>query len=164
MHLLAIGYPDPATGPEAMEELKRSDRDLVIRWNEIAAVVRDERGTFKTFTNAEITGGQPSWAMFWWHLFAGLFFVPILEMPVGSGLEPSLRDVIGFSLDPVFEEKVRHAMVADTSALFVLVERVEPDTVVSALDGFGGSIFRNDISSELEARLEETLNGRPQVA
>jgi uncharacterized membrane protein len=164
MHLLAIGYPDPVTGLEAMELLKGSDRDLIIRWDEMAAVVRDEHGSFTTYTNAVITSGRPSWAMFWWHLFAALFYVPMLRMPVGPGLESSLADVTGSGLDPLFEEKIRKELTPDTSALFVLIERVTPDRVVSALDRFGGSVFGNRISPDLESHLEVTLNGPPRVA
>jgi uncharacterized membrane protein len=163
VELIAIGYPDPVTGPFAMDELKRSDRDLGIRWDEVAVAIRDEDGAFKIFTNAVITSGAPSWAMLWWYLFATIFFVPILEMPVGSDLGTILDEVRSSGLDPLFEERIKEELSPGTSALFVLVDRMDPDIVASALDAFGGTVIEHHISKEAEAALSEALNGRTRL-
>jgi uncharacterized membrane protein len=163
LHLIAIGYPDPITAPLAMDELKRSGGDLSIRWDEVAVTVREEEGIIRTFTNAVITSGQPSWPMFWWSFFATLFFVPSLGMGIGPGLATILDEVRRSALDPAFEESVRKELAPGTSALFVVVSRMSPDTVASALERFGGEVLQHRISKEGEALLTKALSGRPLV-
>ena len=164
MQLLAIAYPDALTGPVAMEELERFGRDFVIRWDEMAVIVRDEDGTFRTYTNAVITSGRPAWAMLWGQLFATLFFVPLLGMGVGSQLAPLIERIRGAGLDPLFVERIRKQADPGTSALFVLVVEVSPDAVVSALDALGGTVLQSDLREDAETILQEALHDGSRVA
>jgi uncharacterized membrane protein len=54
--------------------------------------------------------------------------------------------------------------VPESSALFVLVEKVTPDDVVSALEDYGGTVLQSEIPPKAELMLQETLSGRPLVA
>lgn len=164
MQLIAIAYPDTATATAALEELERLGRDFVIRRDEMAVIVRDEEGVFTSYTNAEITTGQPPWAMFWAQLFAMLFFVPVLKMPLGSDLAPIVAQVERSGLDPLFEERIRDELAPGTSALFFLVAYVSPDDVVAALDPYGGTVLQTELSAEAEEGLQRILHGRHQVA
>lgn len=164
MQLIAIGYPDTVAGSLAMEELDRLGRDLVIRLDEVAVVERSEDGSFKTYTNAVITGDQPTWAMLWVQLFASLFYVPILGMTVGPALAPILDKVSHAGLDPLFEERVKGQLQPGTSALFVLVENVSPDVVVSSLDALGGTVLQSELSPDARDMLQETLHAGARVA
>jgi uncharacterized membrane protein len=164
LQLIAIGYADDFTAAAALEELERLEQDFIIRRDEIATVVRDERGAFKIETHAVITGERPSWTMLWLNLFATLFFVPILRMPIGSDLEPIVRSVARAGLEPEFAERARDMVGPGTSALFVLVEKVTPDAVVSALEAYGGTVLQSEISPQAEVMLQETLSGKSLVA
>jgi uncharacterized membrane protein len=164
MQLLAIVYPDTMTGPVAMEELDRFGRDFVIRLDEMAVIVRDEDGAFRTYTNAVITSGRPAWAMLWGQLFATLFFVPILGMGIGPQLAPLIEKIRGAGLDPLFVERIRQQAHPGTSVLFVLVDQVSPDAVVSALDALGGTVLQADFREEAPARLQEALHDGSFVA
>jgi uncharacterized membrane protein len=163
MHLLAIAYPDEFTGPLAMDELERLGGDFLIRRDQIAAIVRSDE-TFTTFTNAVITRGQPAWAMFWTHLFAVLFFVPMLRMGVGSDLAPIIDRVRRAGLQPLFEERIRDQLSAGTSALFVLIEKTSPDAVVSALDVLGGSVLQVELANGALELLQDALPDDAGVA
>jgi uncharacterized membrane protein len=164
VQLIAITYPDTLTAPLAMEDLEQLSRDFVLRRDEMAVIVHDEHGSFKTYANAVITGEQPTWALFWGALFAMLFFVPFLGMPVGSELAPIIEQTHRTGLDPLFEERVREGMAPGTSALFVLVEKVTPDEVVAGLDAYGGTVLESEISRDGQKLLQETLHARHQVA
>jgi uncharacterized membrane protein len=164
LQLVAIGYSDELTAGAAVEELERLEQDFMIRRDEIATVVRGEHGTFRIETHAVITGEQPSWTMLWLTLFATLFFAPVLRMPIGPELESIVRKVARAGLDPEFAERVREMVVPETSALFVLVEKVTPDDVVSALEDYGGTVLQSEIPPQAELMLQETLSGRSLVA
>jgi uncharacterized membrane protein len=164
MQLLAVAYPDTLTGPVAMEELERFGRDFAIRWDQMAVIVRDEDGAFKTYTHAVITSGQPAWAMLWGQLFATLFFIPILGMGIGSQLAPLIERIRTAGLDPLFVERIRKQVDPGTSVLFVLVDRVSSDVVVSALDALGGTVLQSDFRENAGAMLQKALHDGPRVA
>jgi uncharacterized membrane protein len=163
MQLVAIGYPDTFTGPLAMDELERYGRDFLMRRDELAVVVRSESGTFTSYTNAVISTGQPTWAMYWGQLFAVLFFVPILGMGVGASLAPLIDTVRRSGLDPLFEERIRNQVVPGTSTLFALVEKVSPDVMVSALDALGGTVLQSELSPGAPEMLQEALHDGSRV-
>jgi uncharacterized membrane protein len=164
MQLVAIGYPDTFTGPLAMEELERFGRDFLIRRDELAVIVRSDAGTFTTYTNAVISSGHPTWAMYWGQLFAVLFYIPMLGMEVGPSLAPLIDTVRRSGLDPLFEERIRSQMLPGTSTLFALVEKVSPDIMVSALDALGGTVLQSELSPDAPEMLQEVLHDGSYVA
>lgn len=164
MQLLAVAYPDTLTGSVAMEELERFGRDFAIRWDQMAVIVREEDGAFKTYTHAVITSGQPAWAMLWGQLFATLFFIPILGMGIGSQLAPLIERIRTAGLDPLFVERIRRQVDPGTSVLFVLVDRVSSDVVVSALDALGGTVLQSDFRENAGKMLQKALHDGSRVA
>jgi uncharacterized membrane protein len=164
MQLVAIIYADMFTAAAAVEELERLERDFTIRRDEVAMVVRDERGGFTIEANAVIAGDGPSWAMLWPALFATLFFAPVLRMPIGAGLAPIVRKVEQAGIDPEFAERVRDMVTPRTSAIFVLVAKVTPDQLVAALEEYGGTVLQSEIPPQAEVILQQTLTGRSLVA
>ncbi len=164
MDLIAIGYPETLTAGLAMEDLEAISRDRAIRRDEIAVIVRDEGGLFTSTTGAEISGGEPTWGMFWGALFATLFYVPLLGMRVGPDLAPIVEDIERSGLDPVFADRVRGMMVPGTSALFVLLPRTGPDIVVTALEVYGGTVLQCEVSRRTERVLEDVFSGHHEVA
>jgi uncharacterized membrane protein len=159
IQLVTIGYPETYLASVAMDQLESLRRDSVLRRDEIAAVVRDERGSFRIETNAEIAPDGPSWTMLWLFLFASFFFVPVLKMPVGEGVASLLRDVDRAGLDEEFVRRVRGMVVPGTSALFVLASKVSPDEIVASLEGYGGTVLQCEISAEAEHVLLDVLAG-----
>jgi uncharacterized membrane protein len=164
MQLLAIAYPDTVTATVAMDELEPFSTEFMIRRDEVAAVVRDDFGTFTTYTNAVIPSGGSAWTMLWCQLFAILFFIPILGMGVGPGLAPIVETVRGAGLDPLFMERVAKHAVPGSAVLFVLVQNVSPDVVVSALDGLGGTVLQSELSGHAREMLQDAFQNGSRVA
>ncbi len=159
MELMAIAYPDPFSASLAMEELQVPGADVVVRQDEMAVIVRDEDGVFHVTTNAVITPDAPSWSMFWAPLFASLFFIPLVGMPIGSDLAP-LVDAIGRAdIDSQFRERVRALMTTGTSTLFVILQTRRADALVAALEEYGGSVLESTISPDAEGTLTSVLGG-----
>ena len=84
--LIAIGYDDTNTAVQAMDEVERLAKDLVIQPDAVAAIIRSEDGKYRTVTNQHIVGAGATWGMFWGLLFGILFFVPVFGMAFGAGL------------------------------------------------------------------------------
>src|SRR3954468_19960966 len=128
--LIAIGYPDEATGSAAAAEVEKLAHDLIIQPDAGAVVRRDQDGRFHTTTNHHTVAGGTSWGMFWGFLFGLLFFVPVFGMAVGAGLGALMGKVEKAGISRTFQDQVRDMMQPGTSALFLVVEKATPDKAV----------------------------------
>ena len=54
--LIAIGYPDETTAALAADEARRLARDLIIRPDAIATIVRDKDGKYHVHTSHHLVG------------------------------------------------------------------------------------------------------------
>jgi uncharacterized membrane protein len=162
--LVAIGYPDEVTAGLALEELERLGRDLVIRPDQMAVIVRDENGNTRAFAHANISVDAPAWAMFWSMLFALLYYGPILGMPVGGDVAEIIDRIERSGIDLVFQTRARDMLIPGSSALFLILERVPVDRVVEALSEYGGTVLQSPFSKEAQRTLQEVLHGGDAVA
>jgi uncharacterized membrane protein len=157
--IVAIGYSDETTAAEAMKEAERLADQLVIEPDAIAAIVRDADGKFRVTTNHHVVAGGASWGMFWGLLFGLLFFVPFFGMAVGAGLGALFGKVEKSGIDREFQDQVRDMLKPGTSALFLVIEKAEPDKAVEALSKYGGTVLKSSLSEEAQAELQEALHG-----
>lgn len=157
--LVAIGYPDESTAERAAAEAHRLAADLIIEPEAIAVITRDAGGKFHVRTSHHPVTGGTSWGMFWGFLFGALFFVPFLGMAVGSGLGALMGKVAKNSIDSGFQAQVRDMLAPDTSALFLVVDKVTPDRAIEALGRYGGTVLKSSMSKEQEAELQDALQG-----
>jgi uncharacterized membrane protein len=157
--LIAIGYPDESTASAAADEAQRLAADFTIEPDSIALIRRDREGNFHVTTSHHEIGEGASWGMFWGVLFGLLFFVPVFGMAVGAGLGALMGKVEKAGLDKAFQDQVRDMVQPGTSALFLFVEKVNPDKVVSALSQFGGTVLKSSLSKKAEAELQNALHG-----
>jgi uncharacterized membrane protein len=125
--LLAFGYDDETTAHAAAEEAHRLADELRIDPDAVAVIVRGGDGAYTVTTNHGEAGA--TCGMFWSPLFRALFF----------DAEPS-------GLDPAFDRRVRDMLKPGTSALFIIVERVGPETAVEGLRQYGGTIADSSLS------------------
>jgi uncharacterized membrane protein len=162
--LVAIGYPDETTALEAMDEVGRLTKELIIQPDAVAAIVRNKEGKLRVTTNHHEVGGGASFGMFWGLLFGILFFVPFLGMAVGAGLGALMGHLGKNAVDAQFEQQVRDMLKPGTSALFMVVEKVTPDKAVEALSRYGGTVLKSSLSKDAEKQLQDALHGAPATA
>ena len=158
--LIAIGYSDETTALEAEEEAQRLADDGIIQPDAIAAIIRKKNGKFKVVTNHHTVGSGTTYGMLWGLLFGVLFFVPVFGMAVGAGLGALMGKLEKAGLDTEFQRQVRGMLEPGTSALFLIVERVEPDKAIEALGKYGGTVLQSSLSPEAEEQLQHELHGR----
>jgi uncharacterized membrane protein len=157
--VVAIVYPDTFTAALAMEDLEQRS-DLGIRGDDVAAIMRDEDGIFTSYRNAVIATDPPAWTMFWWELFATLFFRPLLGMPMGSGLSV-IVETLERSLDPLFVRRVRDDLSPGTSAVFVVTTERVAYQVADALDAYCGTVLQSGFSPVSDAEAGEPATPSP---
>ncbi len=162
--LIAIGYDDTDTAVQAMDEVHRLEKDLIIQADAVAAIVRSEDGKLRTITNQHTVGAGTTWGMFWGFLFGILFFIPVLGMAVGAGLGALMGKAAKTGIDKQFQEQVREMLKPGTSALFLIVEKVTPDKAIAALSKYGGTVLKTSLSDEATADLQRELHGEPAAS
>jgi len=157
--LIAIGYEAEGTAAEAAEEVKRLSQDLVIEPDAVAVISRDAKGEYHVTTSHHAVGVGASWGMFWGLLFGLLFFVPVFGMALGAGLGALMGKIEKTGINKEFQDQVRDMVKPGTSALFMIVERVNPDKATAALSRFGGTVLKSSLSKEDEETLQLALHG-----
>ena len=85
---------------------------------------------------------------------------PVLRWVVswepGPGHSGSLID---YGIDDNFIRSLAQDLKPDSSALFLLVRKAQPERVLAELSHFRGHVLRTSLSSEQEARLQAALSG-----
>ena len=162
--LIAIGYPDEATGEAAAEEARRLARDLIIEPDAIASIVRDQEGKYHVHTAHRPVGAGATWGMFWGLLFGLLFFIPVFGMAIGAGMGALMGKLSKTSIDKQFQDQVRDLLKPGTSALFLMLEKVTPDKAVEAMSKYGGTVLKTSLSKDDEKELQDALHGGEAAA
>ena len=157
--LIAIGYDDTTTATEAMDEVLRLSKELVIQPDAVAAIIRDDEGKLKTITNQHAVGAGATWGMFWGFLFGLLFFIPFFGLAIGAGLGALFGKLGKTSIDKQFQDQVREQLKPGTSALFMIVEQMTTDKALAGLSKYGGTVMKTSLSEEDEKELQEALHG-----
>jgi uncharacterized membrane protein len=157
--LVAIGYPDEATGEEARRTVQQLEADLVIQADQVASISRDTDGKYHVHTSHGVTptlGGALTGG-FWGVLFGLIFFVPFAGMAIGAGLGALMGHLADDGIDKEFQQQVRDYVKPGTSALFMVVEHATPDKAIAALEKYGGTVIKTSLSDEDTKKLQEAL-------
>lgn len=156
--LVVAAFDDERSASEAALEVARSG-DSRIGADAVAVIVREGGGGYVVRTDHHALPTSLSWGMFWELLFAELFFVPVLGMPVGQGLGELTRRAGAVGAEPGFAERIRGLLQPGTSALFVVVERDGTDRAPEGAIMPGGSVVTTPLSARAVSRLQEQLHG-----
>ena len=156
--LIAIAYPVNTAASAAMDEVHKLESDLVIQAHEVAVIVCDKDGKYKTTTNHHSVGHGAAWGMFWGLLFGSLFFVPILGIAVGAGLGGLFAKIEKSGIDQEFINQIRGRLKPGTSALFMVIEKATPDKALAALSKLRRDGHQEPLSKETEQKIQEALH------
>src|SRR5919202_972969 len=136
--LVVIGFDDPHTADRALTELARLQREYLIDLEDAVVAVRDPDGRLRLKQSVDLVG-------------AGAAF------GTGAGaLSGSLAD---YGIDDDFIRQIGQTLQPNSSALFVLVRKAQPEKVLAEVSHFRGRVIRSSLSPEQEARLQAALSG-----
>ena len=130
-------------------------------------MVRDESGEVHLKQSIDLTALDASSGLLSGGLlgaFVGLLFLnPTAGFLIGSmfgagagALSGSLGD---YGINDDFIKSLSETIPPDSSALFVLVRKVEPEKVLAELSDVKGKVLRTTLSPDQEKRLREALAG-----
>jgi uncharacterized membrane protein len=99
----------------------------------------------------------------WGSLVGLLFLNPLLGLitggALGAGAGALSGSLVDYGINDDFIRQIGETLQPNTSALFVLVRKAQPEKVLAELSGFRGRVIRSSLSPEQEARLQAALSG-----
>jgi uncharacterized membrane protein len=161
--LIAVVYSDEHRAAEVLATLRRLPVARLIPWSDVTYVTkgRDETITLHRITNLSTTGAAPEAVsgLFWGPLMAFLLLVPIADAVVGTGPSSHVEGTgqAEWGISDRFVEELGAAMVRNSSAIFMVMQKAPADKVVTGVRQFGGTLLRTPLSPQAEAKLQADL-------
>lgn len=170
--LIAIGFDSPAEADRVLLKLGSLKKEYLIDLEDAVVVVRDAVGEVHLKQSFNLpalgaTSGLLSGSL-WGGLVGLLFLNPLAGLAIGGlvgagtgALSGSLAD---YGIDDEFVKSLGATIPANTSALFVLVRKVQPEKVLAEFDGLQARVLKTSLSPEQEERLRKSLSQTIQAS
>jgi len=173
--LVVIGFDSQQEADRVLTELRRLQKEYLIDLEDAVVAIRQPDGKVQLKQSVNLTGmgaasGGASGA-FWGTLLGLLFLAPLAGLVIGglagAGAGAISGSMIDYGIDDTFAKSVAETLKPDSSALFVLVRKAQPEKVLTELSQFRGRVLRSSLSPQQEAKLQaalsETSAGRQNV-
>jgi uncharacterized membrane protein len=163
--LIVVGFNDPEEADRVLLRLSKLRKEYLIDIEDAVVVVRDEDGKVHlkqgiNLVTAGATTGFVSGSL-WGTLVGFLFLNPLAGFVLGSAigvgagaLSGSLSD---YGINDDFIRSLAETIPPNSSALFILVRKVQPEKVLAELSGVKGKVLRTSLSPEQEKKLQQAL-------
>jgi uncharacterized membrane protein len=166
--LVAIAFDDEQEADHVLIELSRLQKEYLIDLADAVVAIRPREGrvqlkqSFSTVGAGAATGGLSG--ALWGSLIGLLLLNPLAGFAigglVGAGAGAASGALVDYGIDDNFIRSIGETLQPGTSALFVLIRKVQPEKVLSELSRFRGRVLRTSLSPEQEARLQAALSGQ----
>lgn len=169
--LVVIGFDTPHEADRVLTELARLKRAYLIDLEDAVVAIRDPDGSVRIKQSINLVGlgatqGGLSGAL-WGSLVGLLFLNPLIGFAVGGALGAGTGALTGsmvdYGIDDDMIREIGNTLKPDTSALFLLIRKVQPEKVLAELSGFKGRVIRSSLSPDQENRLQAALAKRDPV-
>lgn len=169
--LVVVGFDDPQEADRVLTEMARLKREYLIDLEDAVVAIRDPDGEVRIKQSINLVGlgaaqGGLSGAL-WGTLVGMLFLNPLIGLAVGSavgaGTGALSGSLVDYGIDDGLIRSIGETIQPNTSALFLLIKKVQPDKVLQELSSFKGRVIRSSLSPEQEARLQAALSGTQQA-
>jgi uncharacterized membrane protein len=163
--LVAISYPDASRAEQVLATLSQLQSAYLIDLEDAVYVTKDADGKVQLHqpmnpTGTAAAGGAVMGGIFGFVL--GLFvLMPIAGAAVGAGIGAGAGALAGhfadYGIDDSFVKQLEANLQPNSSAILVLVSRVNPDKVVPEISKYGGTVLQTSLTTENDAKLRAAL-------
>jgi uncharacterized membrane protein len=165
--LIVVAFDSPDEADRALTELQRLQKEYLVDLEDAVVVVRGPDGKLRVKQSVDLIGAGAAtgalWGSMWGTLVGLLFMNPLIGLATGAALGAGAGALSGaltdYGIDDDFIRKLGQSLQPGTSALFVLVRKMQPEKVLAELSRFRGRVIRTSLSPEQEARLQAALSG-----
>ncbi|WP_414476050.1 DUF1269 domain-containing protein [Microvirga sp. M2] len=165
--LMVIGFDTQQEADRVLTELRRLQQEYLIDLEDAVVAIRQPDGKVQLKQSINLVGaGAASGALsggFWGTLLGLLFLNPLAGFAIGglagAGAGALSGSAIDYGINDDFIRSLAGTLKPDSSALFVLVRKAQPEKALAELSRFKGHVLRTSLSPEQEARLQAALSG-----
>ena len=170
--LIVVGFNDPEEADRVLLRLSKLRKEYLIDIEDAVVVVRDEDGKVHlkqgiNLVTAGATTGFVSGSL-WGTLVGFLFLNPLAGFVLGSAIEVGAGALSGSlsdcGINDDFIKSLAETIPPNSSALFILVRKVQPEKVLAELSGVKGKVLRTSLSPEREKKLQQALEDAAPAA
>jgi uncharacterized membrane protein len=169
--LVVVGFEDPHEADRALNALARLQTEYLIDLEDAVVALRSPDGKLRLKQSVDLVGAGAAsggiWGAMWGSLVGLLFLNPLLGLATGAALGAGAGALSGkladFGINDDFIRKIAETLQPNTSALFILVRKAQPEKVLAEMSQFRGRVIRSSLSPEQESRLQAALS-RPEVS
>ena len=166
--LIVVGFEDTEQADRALTELVRLTKEHLVDLEDAVVAIRSPDGTVRIKQSVNLVGigaaqGGLSGAL-WGSLVGLLFLNPLLGFAAGAAVGAGSGALAGslgdYGIDDDLIRSIGETLQPNTSALFVLVRKAQPEKVLAEVSGAGfrGRVIRSSLSPEREQRLQAALS------
>ena len=147
--LVCVAFDDPTTADRALTELTALQKEYVIELKDAMPLVK----------TGALAGGSSG--ALWGTLIGLLFLNPLAGMALGAGFGAASGALAGklsdYGIPDDFIKQLGGTIKPNSSALFLLVQKVTADKVLPKMAGFKGRVLKTSLPDDREKRLREAL-------
>jgi len=163
--LVVIGFDSIPEADAALDELRHLQKEYLIDLEDAVVAIRRPDGEVQLKQSVSLValgaGSGGLWGSLWGTLVGTLFLAPlggfVLGGLAGAGLGALSGKLSDYGIDDDFIKSLAQTLKPNTSALFVLVRKAQPEKVLNEVSRFHGHVLRSSLSPEQEARLQAAL-------
>src|SRR5574337_1461193 len=165
--LVVVGFDNPFDADRALTELSRMQTEYLVELEDAVVAVRRPDGKVKIKQSVNLVGAGAMSGGLWGGVFGSLIGLLFLSPLAGFGLGAAVGAGSGalsgalsdYGINHDFIRSLADTLKPDTSALFVLVRKAQPEKVLAEISSrFKGKVLRTSLSPEQEARLQQALS------
>ncbi|MCX8999847.1 DUF1269 domain-containing protein [Rhizobiaceae bacterium BDR2-2] len=166
--LIVVGFDHPEEADRVLLKLASLKKEYLVDLEDAVVVIRDAEGKVHLKQSVNLpalgaTSGLISGSL--WGALVGLLFLnPLAGLAIGGlagagagALSGSLTD---YGIDDKFIKSLGETIPNNSSALFVLVRKAQPEKVLAEFEGLRGRVLKTSLSPAQEARLQTALSGQ----
>lgn len=163
--LVCVAFDDPKTADQVLTELTALQKEYLIELKDACVVVRAPDGSVHLHQAVPLVrsgalAGGSSGAL-WGTLIGLLFLNPLAGMALGAGIGAASGALAGklsdYGINDDFIRELGSTITPNSSALFLLVQKVTADKVLPRISHHRGRVLKTSLPDEREQRLREAL-------
>ena len=155
--LLVIAFPTEAKAEEVRQKLLDMHSENLIELGHAVIAMKQPNGQVKLNQLVNPTVAGAASGAFWGTLIGALFLMPLAGTAVGAAAGALRGALTDARIHDEFIKDAAQTLHSGNAALFLLIHKMMSDTVLTELQGVGGTVVRTSFDHTKEEALRQAL-------
>lgn len=166
--LIVLGFDDNQKAAAILVRLQQLQKEYLVDLEDAVVAVRDSEGKVHLQQSiqpsaSELAASSGLSGAIWGSLVGWLFLNPLAGMVLGGAIGATTGAIAGsmsdYGIDDGLIERLAVTIPVDSSALFLLVRKAQPEKLLEEFKGEHARILRSSLSPHQEHKLAEIFAG-----